>query len=141
MKHGDKTRAAAVVADPRGVDAAAISAYLTRSGLGDADWYLPRDVDELDAAVQAGVVRTVVFPSIAEALQHGWDETAALATWPERGGVVRFAEEPADGGAWLAAVWASWQAWRVRRRRRQAVAGAVLGTIALAAACVLMLLR
>ncbi len=141
MKCGARTRTVAVVCDPQGAEAGTVSAYLARCGLSEADWYLPRDVDEVDAAVQAGVVRTVVFPSIGAELMHAWDETADVGAWLAHGVAVHCAGEPTDGAAWLAAVWTNWRAWRVRRRRRQAVAGVMLGTVALAAACVLMLLK
>jgi hypothetical protein len=130
---------AAVVCDPRGGGAGAIRRFLQDRGLSDAQWYAPRDLNDVDRAVREGRVRCVVFPGLSDVLEGLWNEEIAADAWLAIGVRIEVAAAPAsDAVAGLPEVFAIWQRWRRARRRRQAVAGVVLSLVVLAAAFVLV---
>ena len=86
----------------------------------------------------AGRIRRVVFAGLPDLLEGIWEEEIVFEEWPDDVR-IEFVEPPGDAAIGIMA--ASWRRWRRRHRRRQAVAGAVLSAIVLAASfllCVLM---
>jgi hypothetical protein len=124
----------AVVGKRTGDGAAALAAFVEARGLSGATWYPPRDVDELDAAVRAGTVQTVVFAHLADMLRAGWDDRLTPQAWRAAGVAVLFADAAEPAPADPLSLLDAWSAWRKRQRRRQAVAGVILSVAALAAA-------
>jgi len=128
----------AVVCDVGSAAAAAMQAFLRAEAIEDALWYAPREVDEVDRAVQAGTVGRVIFPRPADLLTPLWNHELALDDWWARGVQVDFVEPPEPAPvALLQTVAHHWSEWRRHHRRRQALAGVLLSAVALAAAFLL----
>jgi hypothetical protein len=127
-----------VVCGSDGARRATLQDYLARRNIGEARWFAPGGLHDLDREVLRGRIRCVVFADLAALLEAIWEEEIAFRSWP---GELRleFAEPPGDGA--VRVISESWQAWRERHRRRQAVAGAVLSAAVLGASfalCVLL---
>ena len=128
-----------VVCDRSQPDADKVQALLDRTGVTDAQWFAPRDVDDVDTTVRAGGVERVVFGGLREFLDAAWDDEIAPTAWHELGVRVEFAGPPGeDSNAIIAAVCQNWASWRRRHRQRQAVAGVLLSAVAIVAAFVII---
>jgi hypothetical protein len=136
-----RSQGVAVVCDRHSEHAALVEEYLREQGVADAEWYLPRDVDEVDQALRAGQVRHVIFPTLDDFLAALWDEPLTLENWLAPSVSIELARPsgPTDA-ARAAALIASWRSYRERRRRAQAVAGVLLSAVAVAAAFVVLVL-
>lgn len=130
----------AIVCDVAAPTAAAVRDYAAAQGLAGARWYAARDVDDVDRAVQSGMVRRVIFPDLDSFLVALWDERIDAAAWRAARVQLDFIATPGTPAATLDATCAAWQAWRQGQRRRQARSGIVLSVFALAAAFGLLLL-
>jgi hypothetical protein len=115
-------------------DKAAMEAYLARHGAGQTKWFTPGELHDLDRDVRRGRIGRVVFAGLADLLVGIWEEEIEFEAWPAEVD-IEFVEPAGDGAVQIVA--ASWRQWRGRHRRRQAVAGAVLSALVLAAAFVL----
>ncbi|MCK4340701.1 MAG: hypothetical protein KAY37_03125 [Phycisphaerae bacterium] len=142
MNAQTQTECVAVVCDRDGGDAPAMEAFLTAQGLADAEWFAPRDVDEVDQAVCTGRVRRVVFPTETQLLEALWNNEIAFEHWLASDLRLEFVKmcEPTSA-AHVEAVFESWRRWQRRHRRRQFVAGIILSIVAIVAAFVLLLIR
>ena len=117
---------------------AALEAYLAERGIGQAKWFTPGELHDLDREVRRGRIGRVIFAGLPDLLAGIWEEEIELGQWPAGVG-LEFAAPPGDDVVRITA--ASWQQWRKRHRRRQALAGAILSAIVLAVAfglCVLL---
>jgi hypothetical protein len=117
---------------------AVVEAWLAQRGYERVKWYAPGELHDLDRDVRRGRVGRVVFTGLPDLLEGIWEEEIEFGEWPGQVG-IEFVEPPGERGVQITAT--SWQQWRRRHRRRQAVAGAVLSAIVLAAAfglCVLL---
>lgn len=133
MSKPERAGGIGVVCGPEG-DKAAMEAYLARRGVGQAKWYTPGELHDLDRDVRRGRVERVVFAGLPDLLAGIWEEEIEIGAWPPGVG-MEFVEPPGDDAVPIMA--ASWRQWRRRHRRRQAAAGAVLSALVLAAAFVL----
>ena len=137
MKDGSMPAGVAVVCHREGDRAAAMEAHLRSENLPDAEWFAPLDVDDVDEAVCAGRVGRVVFTNLSGLLDAIWDEEVQFDRWLSAGAAVSFVDSP-EAESTAAVVFESWRKWSRRHRRRQVVAGIILGAIALATAFLLM---
>ncbi len=117
----------------------AVAGALAGRGWQDAPWVAPRDVDEVDALVAAGAVRTVCFATAADLLRVLWDERAAVAEWAAQGTqIVVVRGDGVASAVTIDELGHTWAQWRQQRRRQRTVAGLVLSLLVLAAAFVLV---
>ncbi len=133
----------AIVCEPSAVGDARLQGWLAQRGLVDSHCFAPRDVNDLERAIDAGRIATIIFPTAADFLSLLWSEEIDLACWRRAGLRIEFASErgPADH-AWAAEILGRWEAHLTRLRRRRTIAGLILSAIAIAAAAgVLMLAR
>jgi hypothetical protein len=140
----------AVICERHGADAAAAQAFVDARGHRDVRWFAPRDLNDVEDAIEAGRIACVVFVRFEDFLTALWDEELAFERWLSAGvrvgfvhppdvapaGVVHADNEALDDAdtALAAAVDANWRRWRRARRRRTIVAGLILSALALAAA-------
>lgn len=115
-------------------DRPALEAFVAQFTELQPKWYAPGELHDLDRDVRRGRIERVVFAGLPDLLRGIWEEELEFEQWPA-GVRVEFVRPPGDDT--VQAVAASWRQWRARHRRRQAVAGAVLSAIVLAAAFVL----
>ena len=128
----------AVICEPHGDNAAALEAYLRSRGLTDAEWFGPRDVDDVQRGLRAGTIRRVVLPGVSEFLNMLWDGVLDVELWLRADVCLELVESPADPAEYLRRIVGSWQRSQRARRRRQIVAGLVLSAVAALAAFALL---
>lgn len=129
----------AVICEPHDDNAAALEAYLQSRGLTDAEWFGPRDVDDVQRGLRAGTIRRVVLPGVSEFLDMLWDGVLDVELWLRADAWLELVESPpADPAEHLRQIVGSWQRSRRARRRRQIVAGLVLSAVAVLAAFALL---
>ena len=119
-------------ADPR---RSAMEVSIQTRGVGEARWFDPADLHELDRIVRRGNVHAVLFPAPGDLLKGMWAEEIELAEWPAQV-QIEFLENP-QGKALAESTWSGWQQWRGAHRRRQAIAGLVLSAVVLALSFIL----
>jgi hypothetical protein len=128
----------AVVYDKRGPDTTGMEAYLKTQAVA-AHRYALRDLDGLNCDVCAGRVNRVIFVRVQDFLEGIFNDEIKYARWQAAEVQVDFVESPEpDASAHLAALGRAWEKHCRARRRRQTVAGLILGTIAVAAAYVVV---
>ena len=133
---GEKVIAA--VCDKRGPDAARMEAYLKCKAI-TAKWYALRDLADLDRDVREGRVGGVVFVRAADLLEGIFNNEIKYSDWVTASVPVSFFESvDGDTARCMANVGEAWDRHQVARRRRQTVAGIILGIIAIAAAFVVV---
>jgi hypothetical protein len=155
-------KSVAAVYDKHGPDAADMDAFLVSNGV-TVERYAFRDLDDLDTDVCEGRVGRVIFARAEDLLAGVFNNEIKLGEWMAVGVRLDFLKESEqerteignkkpvpsvkssstkDTGIvpWLACTAAAWERHRVGYRRRQIVAGAILGLIAVAAAFLVVLL-
>jgi hypothetical protein len=138
---GGSTAAVAVVGLPADPAGDALRAYVASHVLGEAPtWFAPRDLNDLEDAIEAGRFERVVFATPGDFLEAVWNGEIRPAAWRKAGVRVEFAERSAPGDdatrAWSLAE--RYEAWRARRRQAAIVSAVVLSAIAIAAAFALI---
>jgi hypothetical protein len=94
-------------------------------------------VDHLEAAVRAGEVDTVIWPSAAVLLSAVWEGAVAAEPWLEPQVRLRFAD--GTGDEQVRGLLAAWRAVERRRRRGQVIGGLVLSLLAAGSLSALLL--
>lgn len=107
-----------------------------------AEYFLPKDDDEMNTALAAGRFRHAAFLNLDALWEAVWKGEADLDAWEAAGVEIHVVEPPAaDRDAWRGCVretYRSLKKWRTANRRRQIVAAVVLSLLALAAMAALL---
>jgi len=93
-----------------------------------------RDLNDVQREIERGAIRRVVFARVEDAVEGCWDEQVRLDDWSVAGVTIEIADPPMQDSAALLRIVGHWGDWNARRRRRQAIGGAVLSVVAIAAA-------
>ncbi len=119
----------------------AISKYLTENASIGFERFLPKDDDELNAALCAGKYERAVFGDLDALMSAVWKGQAEWDRWKAAGVQIELIQPPVEAPtAWPAvveAVYRSLAGWRARQRRRQIIAGFILSVLAIAAVAAL----
>src|SRR5947207_1656696 len=75
----------AVFADPKGPAVAALNAHLQAREIPRADWFAPKDGNDLDDAIRNGSIDAVLTDCTATLLQSLFDREVHLDEWTKRG--------------------------------------------------------
>lgn len=119
---------------------ARIESHLAAQGAGEVTWFSLQELHELDRAVRRGKIERVVCAEVADLLQGIWDEEIELDAWPPHVGIEPLVAQ--EGRDLVESLRRNWFSWRIRHRRRQALAGAVLSALVLAASfCLVQSIR
>lgn len=118
----------ALVRDAAGAAAACAAARR----LGAIHEFSPDEMDDLDQAVRRSEMRQVVVASVEVLLDGVWSGDIDWPAWRAAGATVIVADG-SDSAALLDPVAARYAIWRGRRRRQNAIAGLLVGIVALAA--------
>lgn len=104
---------------------------------GEPCLFRARDLNDVQREIESGSIRHVVFARIEDAIEGCWDEQIRLEEWTAEGVTIEIADPPRSDTASLLRVLQHWKLWNARRKRRQAIAGAALSIVAIAAALLL----
>lgn len=128
----------ATVCDKDSPDAALMEAYMREHGV-TAVRYTLRDLDRLNGDVNEGRIKRVIFVRAEDLLEGIFNDEIRYGRWLTTGTQVELVEPAGtDTAACLAATARAWERHCVKHRRRQVVAGLILGTIAVAAAFIVV---
>ncbi|MCL2329978.1 MAG: hypothetical protein FWC56_01595 [Phycisphaerae bacterium] len=142
----------AVVCDSRGPDATRMKTYV-ETQVGDVNataattmrWYALRDMDKVNGDVLAGRVDRVVFVRPADLLDGIFNNEIKYSDWISANILVVFLDLPSNNtnnaAPSMADIGKAWDRYQQTRRRRQTIAGVILGAIAIAAAFVVTSIR
>lgn len=128
----------AVVCEKKSRQAPEMEACLRSQGIADAQWFSPKDVDDVDDAVRDGRVKRVVFPDPGDLFMAIWEGEICFDTWMSNEIEVSFCAEPADQAETVKRIYRGWSACSARRQKRQARAGAILSVVVLVAAVIVI---
>jgi len=137
-----------VLADPRGPDADAFRAKLG-SAAKEAQWFAPRDADDLAREVDSGALQDLYFKDLRSLLDGVLEGVYNLRRWRAQGVRIEFLQPPESAAderraaaldAILSGLSEAAREWHQVRRRRRATAGVLLGIVAVLAAAAVTLI-
>lgn len=110
-------------------------AFLATRPDAATEWFAPRDLNDLEDAIEAGRFARVLFATPGDFLEAVWSGDIRPAEWRKAAVRVEFAAPvPNDVAAQVWAVVERYEAWHARRRRAAIVSALILSGIAIAAA-------
>ena len=130
------TGALAVVGTADGPATEPLRAYIAAHPATDVKWFAPRDLNDLEDAIEAGRFGRVLFAEPADFLEAVWSGDIKLQEWRIAGVRLEFAA-PEHVGLPVDPIWRlaeRFEHWRAGRRRAKLVSCRVLSAIAIAAA-------